>query len=256
MRTRWLTGKIGWTPLAGLMLLAALAGASMAAEPASETVALFNGKDLSGWKGLSPSNEWLAASAVKLDKKDPKKFEIEPGEGILVNGAKGNTANIVSEYEFGDCQLHIEFTVPQGSNSGVYFQGLYEIQVFDSFGKKDKELTFSDCGGIYARYNEKTDKTYEGQAPGKNASKAPGEWQSFDAIFRAPRFDASGKKTENARFISVKHNGEIVHENYEVTGGTRACMNRPESPKGPLMLQGDHGPVSYRNIQLIPLKLK
>lgn len=255
MRIQWMRGKYAFAPIAAFLLLAA-AGAVTAEDAQKDIVTLFNGKDLSGWKALGKTNDWLAASAVELDKKDPKKFEIEKGEGILVNGAKGNTANIVSNFEFGDCQLHIEFVVPQGSNSGVYFQGLYEIQVFDSFGKKDTELYFGDCGGIYARYNEKTDKTYEGQPPSKNVSKAPGEWQSFDAIFRAPRFDANGKKTENARFISVKHNGEIVHENYEVTGGTRACMNRVESPKGPLMLQGDHGPVAYRNIQIVPMKLK
>ncbi|MGC9327253.1 MAG: 3-keto-disaccharide hydrolase, partial [Candidatus Hinthialibacter sp.] len=175
---------------------------------------------------------------------------------IMVNGAKGNTTNIYSEYEHGDCLLHIEFVVPQGSNSGVYLQGLYEIQVLDSYGKKDDELEFSDCGGMYARWDHETQKSYEGEPPRVNASKAPGEWQSFDAVFRAPRFDAQGKKVENARFIVVKHNGVIVHENYEITGGTRACMNRKEGPKGPLMLQGDHGPVAYRNIQITPLKLQ
>lgn len=224
----------------------------------SEIVTLFNGKDTSGWKARNDKvkNEWLTTESVSLDPNDSKKFHIQPGEGVLVNGAKGNTTDIYTEYEHGDCQLHIEFVVPQGSNSGVYFQGLYEIQVFDSFGKKDSELTFTDCGAIYARYDDKTDKTYEGQAPRVNASHAPGEWQSFDAIFRAPRFDAQGKKTENAKFILVKHNGVVVHEDYELTGGTRACMDRKEAPLGPLMLQGDHGPVAYRNIQMIPLDTK
>jgi hypothetical protein len=134
----------------------------------------------------------------------------------------------------------------------VYFQGLYEIQVFDSYNKK--EVEFSDCGGIYARY--KDDKTYEGHPPRVNASKAPGEWQSYDAIFRAPRFNEKGEKIESARFIAVIHNGVLVHTDVELTGSTRASLDKPEAPKGPLMLQGDHGPVAYRNIRLVPLSLK
>ncbi len=252
-RTTWL---IGLSLMMGFMSGTIVAVAQDSTE--TPTIELFMGKDLNGWLARNPDvkNEWLLAKNVTLSKKDTKKFKIQSGEGVMVNGPKGNTTDIYSQAEFGDCQLHIEFVVPKGSNSGVYLQGLYEIQVYDSFEKEDRELTFTDCGGIYARYDEKTDKTYEGEAPKVNASKSPGEWQSFDAIFRAPRFDDQGNKTENAKFLLVKHNGVVVHENYEVTGGTRACMDRPESPKGPLLLQGDHGPVAYRNITLIPLQLK
>lgn len=220
------------------------------------TMTLFNGKDMSGWNAQRTPSEWMVADSVSLDPNDNKKFAIQAGDGIMVNGAKGNTTNIYSQFEHGDCMLHIEFVVPKGSNSGVYLQGLYEIQVLDSYGKKDSELEFSDCGGMYARWDDKAQKSYEGEPPRINASKAPGEWQSFDAVFRAPRFDAQGKKIENACFLVVKHNGVVVHENYEVSGGTRACMNREEGPKGPLMLQGDHGPVAYRNIQITSLNLK
>jgi len=87
-----------------------------------------------------------------------------------------------------------------------------------------------------------------------NASKAPGQWQSFHVWFRAPRFDAGGKKIENARFIKVIHNGVVVHENYEVGGRTRAHMEKPEAATGPLMIQGDHGPVAFRTIRIRPLE--
>ncbi|MFB3788605.1 MAG: DUF1080 domain-containing protein [bacterium] len=238
--------------LTGLLVLAPGTALFAAETRGPAPVPLFNGKDLSGWKAMQEPGEWLAAGQVAMSPKNNKVFDIQPGTGILVNGPKGNTSNIYTGYQHGDCQLHIEFVVPKDSNSGVYFQGLYEIQILDSFGKE--KLEFGDCGGIYARYQD--EKTYEGHPPRVNASKAPGEWQSFDVTFRAPRFDANGKKTENAKFILVKHNGQIVHENVEVTGGTRACMERDEAPLGPLMLQGDHGPVAYRNIQLTPLKLK
>jgi hypothetical protein len=140
--------------------------------------------------------------------------------------------------------------VPKGSNSGVYFQGRYEIQILDSWGVK--EPTYTDCGGIYERW--KDDKGYEGHAPKVNASKEPGQWQSFDMIFRAPRFDAAGKKIANAKFEKVVHNGQIVHENVEVTGPTRAAVYEDEKPLGALVLQGDHGPVAYRNMWIEPLK--
>ncbi len=243
--------------LTGIMICATAGTELMAAEGEKDEpkpVKLFNGKNLEEWKALHPDNNaWTVAKAVTISDEDKAKFEIIPGEGIMVNGEEGRTTNIISQYQHGDCKLHIEFVVPHNSNSGVYFQGLYEIQVLDSYGKKDEDLQFSDCGAIYARY--KDGETFEGHPPRTNASKAPGEWQEFEAIFRAPRFNDEGEKIENARFIEIKHNGVVIHENVELTGNTRASLNQPEAPKGPLMLQGDHGPVAYRNIILTPLEL-
>lgn len=204
----------------------------------------FNGKDLTGWR--QPAGEWQVAGAVKIDSADEKKFAIEPGTGVLVNGPKGRTVNLLSTAEHSDVEAHIEFNVPKNSNSGIYFQGRYEIQVLDSWGVKEPKS--GDCGGIYERW--KDDKGYEGTPPRVNASKPPGEWQSFDVIFRAPRFDGSGRKVQNACFVKVMHNGRVVHENVEVTGPTRAATFENEAPLGPLMLQGDHGPVAYRNVRL------
>lgn len=210
---------------------------------------LYNGQDLAGWTARHEAqlgNAWQAAESVDIDPANPKQFVIAPGTGVLVNGPHGRTCDIVSEQAFGDCRLHLEFVVPQGSNSGVYLMGEYEVQILDSYGKPD--VTFGDGGGIYARWID--EKNVEGHAPRVNASRPPGEWQSFDIVFRAPRFDAGGKKIENARFISVKHNGVLIHENVSLNGSTRSSLTGQEKPRGPIMLQGDHGPVAFRNIRI------
>lgn len=206
---------------------------------------LLNGRDLAGWvpQEGKPS-AWFTTTAVKGEEKRLVAAPV-PG-GIIVNGT-GRTANLVTASKHGDCELHVEFMVPEGSNSGVYLHGLYEVQVFDSWGHQ--ELKTSDCGAVYHRWiNE---KPVGGSAPRVNASKKPGEWQTFDITFRAPRFK-DGKKVENARFVRVLHNGVEVQKNVEVDGVTRAHMNIPEAAQNPLMLQGDHGPVAYRNIVMFP----
>lgn len=218
--------------------------------PSSQKIELA-GADLAQWQEDS-RGDWVNVGAAKLDPADPKKLATESGSGVLVNGPTGRTKNLLSKREHGDVEAHIEFMVPKGSNSGVYFQARYEIQVLDSFGVE--KPTYTDAGGIYQRW--KDNQGYEGHGPRSNASKAPGEWQTFDVIFRAPRFDASGKKIANAKFVRVVHNGKVVHENVEVTGPTRAAtFENSEKPLGPLMLQGDHGPVAYRNLWLRPVKL-
>ena len=203
--------------------------------------------DLSAWRGST--GDWLIAGDAVLNAANAGQLAPRPGKGVMVNGATGRTNNILTKDEFGDVNIHIEFVVPKGSNSGVYLQGRYEIQVFDSWGvEKPKH---GDCGGIYQRW--KNNRGYEGRAPVVNASKAPGQWQSFDAIFLAPRFGSKGNKISNARFVNVKHNGVLVHEGVECTGPTRASTYNDEKPVGPIMLQGDHGPVAYRNIQITPI---
>ncbi len=212
--------------------------------------ALFNGKDLAGW--AAPAGDWRAAGKVSVHTSDEKKFAIQDGAGVLVNGGKGKTVNLVTEAEFGDVEAHIEFVVPKSSNSGVYFAGRYEIQVLDSWGVKEPK--YSDCGGVYGSCSEpKPD--FKGRPPSVNACKPPGEWQTFDVVFRAPRFDSSGKKIENARFVKVTHNGQVIHENVEVPRPTCAAKWLDENPTGPLMLQGDHGPVAYRNLTVKRIQL-
>ena len=214
---------------------------------------LFNGENLDGWKSKSDDKTggWMVAGRVPVDEANARKFSIQPGKGVLVNGDAGRTINLFTKHQHGDVEAHIEFVVPRGSNSGIYFQGRYEIQVLDSFGVKKSK--YSDCGGIYQRWAN--GKGFEGHAPKVNVSKAPGEWQTFGVVFRAPRFDKAGKKIENGRFIKVVHNGVLIHENVEVTGPTRAAAFGDEKPAGPIMLQGDHGPVAYRNLKIRPIKL-
>jgi hypothetical protein len=231
-----------------------LTAATLPAADARPQAVVLSGKDLTGWR--QPPGDWQTARAVTLDPADDRKFSIQPGEGVLVNGPKGNTRNLLTEFEHGDVEAHVEFCISRKSNSGVYFMGRYEIQVFDSFGVEKDKYPGIECGGIYPRWTQARGE-FEGHSPRVNASKPPGEWQTFDVVFRAPRFDDQGRKVENARFVKVLHNGRLVHENVELSGPTRAAFfENDEQPRGPLMLQGDHGPVAYRNLRLTPLDLK
>ena len=221
---------------------------------ASDTVSLIGDRGLELWR--QPTAEWLVASDAKLNKENPKLLIAVAGNCVLINDVDGRTKNLVSQQEFGDVQIHVEWMVGKGSNSGVYVMGRYEVQVFDSFGVEKPQS--SHAGGIYQRWDPvrgKGKEGYEGHAPLVNASKRPGEWQTYDITFRAPRFAADGRKTANALFVKVLQNGQLVQENIEVTGPTRAALYErdPEKPMGPLMLQGDHGPVAYRNITVTPL---
>jgi len=205
--------------------------------------------DFSTWRGNTGA--WEIVGDAFMNPANEKLLSSKLGTGVILNGPKGRTRNLLSKAEFGDVKAHIEFMVPKGSNSGVYFMGRYEIQVFDSWGAA--EPTYSDCGGIYQRWDDnRTPRGYEGHPPRVNASQPPGQWQTFDVIFRAPRFDRQGQKVAKARFEKVVHNGVVVHEDVELSGPTRASTYNDEKSVGPLMLQGDHGPVAYRNIRLEP----
>ena len=149
------------------------------------------GSDFSQWRG--GTGDWQIAGDALTNPQDEKLLSAKPGSGVIVNGPTGRTVNILSKAEFGDVRAHVEFMAPKGSNSGVYFMGRYEIQVFDSWGVKEPH--YSDCGGIYERWDDsRNPQGFEGHGPRVNASRAPGQWQSFDVIFRAPRFDKQGRK--------------------------------------------------------------
>ncbi len=214
---------------------------------------LLNGTDLKGWRAQDSTkpHEWVAARGIRFDRMyNPKSLSptSEPGDR-MINGKAGRTQNIVTEEKFGDVELYVEFMIPKGANSGVYLHGLYEIQILDSYGSQD--LTTGDCGAVYHQWIN--NKPVGGSAPRVNAMRPAGQWQNYHIWFRAPRFDASGKKVENARFLLVMFNGVMIQQNVEVPGGTRAHMDIPEAPTNPIMLQGDHGPVAFRNIYWRPL---
>jgi hypothetical protein len=216
----------------------------------SNTSITLTGGDFSQWR--DSTGQWQIAGDVFLKPENNKLLGIKAGTGVIVNGPDGRTTHLFSKDEFGDVKAHIEFMVSKDSNSGVYFMGRYEIQVFDSQQKKS-QYPGIECGGIYERWDENREpKGYEGHSPRVNASREPGQWQTFDIIFRAPRFNRRGQKVANARFEKVVHNGTVVHADVEVSGPTRASAYNDEKPTGPLMLQGDHGPVAYRNIRIEP----
>ena len=211
---------------------------------------LLDGKSLAGWHPQDgKASEWFTSKSVLWRRVfGPTRLDAAPAPGDrIVNGKTGRTANLVTDEKFGDIELYLEFILAKGSNSGVFLHGLYETQIFDSFGYTGP-LMVGDCGGIYRRADGGG-----GSPPQRNAARAPGDWQSFHIWFRAPRFDSAGKKTENARYLRVLLNETLVQENVEVAGPTQAHMNIPEAATNPLMLQGDHGPVAFRNIYLRPL---
>ncbi len=202
--------------------------------------------NFSSWR--PGTGAWEITGEVRLDPTNAQKLKSSPGTGIAVNGRDGRTTHLISKDDYGDIRLHAEFMVSRDSNSGIYFMGRYELQIYDSW-EKASEYPGIECGGIYQRWDEsRKPEGYEGYSPLVNASNPPGEWQWFDVLFRAPRFDNDGNKISNAQFVKVYHNGRLVHENVELTGPTRAALFQDESPTGPLMLQGDHGPVAYRNL--------
>lgn len=217
---------------------------------------LLNGKDLAGWRGhTTGENQWLTTTGILWERLlGPTRLQPVPRTapgGTMLNGPTGRTVNLVTEQKFGDIELYVEFMIAKGSNSGVYLHGLYEVQVFDSWDSTEP-MTTSDCGAIYHRWIN--NQGVGGSAPSRNAARRPGEWQSFYIWFRAPRFDAAGKKTEPAKFLRVMHNGLSVQNNVEVEGPTRAALELAEAATNPIMLQGDHGPVAYRNIYVRPLR--
>lgn len=193
----------------------------------SDAVVLFDGKDLSKWRGeKGGAARWVVADGC-----------------AMVNG----TGSIFTKEEFGDVQLHLEWASPekvegegQGrGNSGVYFQGRYEIQVLDCYNNK----TYFDgmTGAFYSNF-----------APLVNACRKPGEWQTYDIVFHAPKAGVDGKSVEPGSF-TVFLNGILVQGHVPVKGSTTSAAFTGAVVKGPLMLQ-DHGnPVRYRNIWLRPL---
>lgn len=216
----------------------------------AEKVSLMPGAELSAFKDKAA---WFPVAAVGLDPGNAKKLIGKtPGDTAVLNGPDGRTGHLVTKREFGDVEAHIEFMISDGSNSGAYFMGRYEVQIYDSHGVEKDKYPGLECGGIYPRWID--GKNVEGHSPRVNVSRPPGEWQSFHVIFRAPRFDKDGKKTANARFEEVWHNGTLIHEDLELKGPTRAGIGGGESATGPLMLQGDHGPVAYRKVWMAELE--
>ena len=193
----------------------------------SDAIVLFDGKDLSGWRSLKDGGG--------------AKWQVKDGYMEVVP----KTGDIATKEEFGDCQLHIEWATPaevkgadqERGNSGVFLMQRYEVQVLDSYN--NKTYYHGQAGSIYKQH-----------APLVNACRKPGEWQTYDIIFKAPKFDEQGKVIERAR-ITVLQNGVLIQNNVEIYGNTwhdRPPLYIAHGPKASLKLQ-DHGDlVRYRNV--------
>ncbi len=205
--------------------------------------------DMTDFRPVAKNWQIMGDAYVDLNKK--RTFVASPGTGILLNlPEKGMKENLFTVFEHADIELELDVMMPIHSNSGLYFQGRYEVQLLDSWGEKQPK--HGDIGGIYQRWDptkEKGNRGYEGHPPKINAAKAPGLWQHFKIKFHAPKFDASGKKVKNAWFEEVWLNGALIHKNQEVTGPTRSAAFEDEQAMGPLMIQGDHGPVAFKNMK-------
>lgn len=203
-------------------------------------------RETEGWRGVA------AVEAVE----GKGEFELEGEGGILVNASKrGEKAPyLLTEEEFGDVRIELEFMVPKGSNAGVYVTGRYEVQILDSWGRE--RFGSGDLGGIYQRWDPrlpKGEQGFGGIKPKVNASKPPGEWQSMEIVFRAPRFDKDGKKYRDATFEKVLVNGQLVQENATTGGHTRSAPFEGDAAEGPIAIQGDHGPIAIRSYKVTPL---
>lgn len=230
----------------GLLILAALLALAPAVGAAgTDVIRPFNGKDLTGWKPKTEGqakSQWRAGAA-QVDPNDPKKLVATDGGDQLINLTEGHgkSLDLYSTAKHGDAVITLEVMVPKSSNSGIYVMGEYEVQVLDSFGK-DANPGPGDMGAVYGA-----------QPPRKPKYLKWGEWNQYEIHWQAPRFDAAGKKTANARFLKVVLNGAVIHENLEMKGPTPGGVDGKEKAEGPLMFQGNHGPVAYRNIQIAPL---
>lgn len=171
-------------------------------------VKLFNGKDVKGWH-TDGTNQWIAEG------------------GILRSPHSG--ANLITDKTFTDFKLHIEFRYPQGSNSGVYLRGRYEVQIIDTKSGEPEPI------------NNQFSSIYGFLPPNKMMAKNPGEWQSYDI-------------TLVGRMVTIVANGKTVICNQVIPGITGGAFNSKEGEPGPILIQGDHGPIDYRNIVITPAK--
>lgn len=172
-----------------------------------KTIELFNGKDLTGWKALG-ENQWV----VK--------------DGILTSPRSG--ANLISEQEFTDFKLKVEFRYQEGSNSGVYLRGRYEVQIEDS--PKDAHPSSVLYSGVYGFL-----------PPSEIVALGPDQWQTYEI-------------TLVGRMVTVVANGQTVICNQEIPGITGGALDSHEGEPGPIYIQGDHGPIEFRTIEITPAK--
>lgn len=193
-------------------------------------ISLFDGRDTSAWVHRSSGKpvEWAIVEGA---------LEVKPG-----------TADIVSRREFGDYRLHVEFWLPleveksdqARGNSGLYNHGRYEIQILDMY--KNTTYPFGGCGAIYGQKD-----------PDKDSIKPPQNWNTYDVLFRAPRFAADGSLVAKPR-VTVFHNGIKIHSDVEIAKPTTAGLDEKFTKTGPILLQCHGSAVRFRNIWIVPIE--
>lgn len=169
---------------------------------------LFNGKNLEGWE-IKDGNQWKVV------------------DGVLTSDKSG--VNLVSKEKFNDFKLHVEFKYPEGSNSGLYLRGRYEVQIADNIGLPPSSIYF---GGVYGLLS-----------PNENVAMQAGEWQTYDISLIGRR-------------VTIEANGITVIAGQNIHGMTGGALDNKESEPGPIMIQGDHGPVEFRAIEITPITKK
>jgi len=242
--------SIGLRFLAAAMLLLPVGSAARAGEEGWTSLGADD--DFAVWR--QPTGDWYTAVDAMVDPDNSRALVGKPGAGVMINGLIGKTPSLVTRQPFDDVEVHLEFMVAEGSNSGVIFHGNHEIQILDSHGIE--KPTAGHCGGIYPR--AENEPTYhhidDGSPPRVNAAKPPGEWQTLDIIFQAARFDEEGTKTAHAKFVKVVHNGQLIQKDHEVPWASGPNWDRKQHPRGPIIFQGDYGPIAYGNIRVRPWK--
>jgi len=218
--------------LFGALALWLSVGTVFSAEQPSGNWTQLTKSDLSAWR--EPTGDWQGGGDVFVKSTSDTLFSSKPGAGVILNGSKGKTLNLISKIEHSDVEAHVEFMIPKGSNSGVYLMGRYEIQVLDCYN--NKTYPNGQCGAFYGH-----------NPPLVNACRPPGQWQTYDIIFHAPKQLASGQIQPGS--FTILHNGVLIQDHIPVGGEpTTAAPLNGIAEKGPLYLQ-DHGnPVRFRNV--------
>jgi hypothetical protein len=187
------------------------------------SISLFNGENLEGWR-----TRYLEEINPKdnLAREIQKYHQWVAKDSFLFNKSRG--ADIITKREFSDFILYIEYLIPRNSNSGIYLRGQYELQILDSFERKQTK-----------NYNPiiENGSLYNMKAPDIEASKPAGEWQALEATLKG-------------MILNVNLNGKKIHTNVKIENPTGGELINLDPLKGPLMLQGDHGPVMFRNIKI------
>ncbi|SHF85417.1 PA14 domain-containing protein [Fodinibius roseus] len=198
----------------------------------------------------SVGGNWTIAGDIESNRRQVHNLQSIDGRGTLVNIPSGEAKDhLITKWTHGDLELEVDFLMPGGSDSGLFLMGRYEVQLADSWGVEN--TGYPGLGSVYPQVGQDSTpgkKGYEGHAPRMNVARAPGLWQHAKILFKAPAFNEQNEKIANAEFEEVWINGVLVQEGIEVEGPTRAAPFNNEQPEGPLVIQGDQGPVAVRNI--------